>query len=89
MTKPKYEAKNTHKVPKSQWKKWTIVGKHVFNMTFSTMMSNPNHYKHPEAPVVTEEHYKTTCWNAAWIAADYCSRGERHYLDLVIKELKS
>jgi hypothetical protein len=26
-------------------------------------------FQHPAAPKVNDEHWQTTCWNAAWFAA--------------------
>jgi len=79
---------NAHSVPKKQWKKWTMIGKNVFNKTYEYMMENPDHFKHPNADLVPTEFFKITAWNAAWIAADICSRGEKHYIKEITKELK-
>lgn len=75
------EVANTHKVPRRQWKKWTVVGKHVFNKTFKFMIDNPDLFYHPEtirrARQLPDKEFRTTAWNAAWMAADVCSRGEK------------
>lgn len=62
---------NIHKVPKKQWRKWDIVGRRVFNMTYELMLENPNLFRHPKDPSVSARWAKTTAWNAAWIAADH------------------
>ncbi len=61
---------NMWKVPRAQWKKWGIAQRHVFNDVMGTMMKNPKLFQHPKAAPVTEPHWKTTAWNAAWMAAD-------------------
>lgn len=86
-------AVNTHSVPQRQWRKWTLVAKHVFNKTYSHMMSNPEVYFHPdylEDPGLPDlKYFRTTAWNAAWMAADICSRGEKIFLDKMKKEIRS
>lgn len=79
---------NTHRVPSRMWRRWTIVGRHVFNKTYTHMVQNQDVYKHPQAQTVPEEHFKTTAWNAAFIAADICSRGEGALLTELVRELR-
>lgn len=78
------EPKNIYKVSKRSWSSWTLVGKHVFNKTFATMINNQELFFHPEhlkeKGSMLDNHWKTTAFNAAWTAADVCSRGERHLL---------
>lgn len=64
-------AQNEHRVPKRQWRKWTCVGRHVFNLTYEAMQENPGFYRHPKDPPVSKRFSGTTAWNAAWIAADH------------------
>lgn len=81
-TKPK----NEFKVSKKTWESWTLVGKHVFNKTYSHMIENPSMYAHTEVILgnffggYVEKHWKVTAWNAAFQAASVCSRGERYLI---------
>ena len=61
---------NTYLVCRSQWKKWSPNARKTFESLFSFMLANQDLFKHPEGPIMHEKHWKTTCWNAAWIAAD-------------------
>jgi hypothetical protein len=60
---------NLYKVPKSQWKKWSPQARRVFNTVYDSMVLNQWLFKHPKAPDLDNLHWKTTAWNAAWIAA--------------------
>ena len=62
--------KNTYKVPVKQWRKWSELGRRIFNETFRAMTDNPECYWHPMAARITKRLWRTTAWNAAWIAAD-------------------
>lgn len=72
LTVPKREViPNKFKVPAKQWKKWDSTWqKTVFNEVNETMLRNQEMFLHPKAQVVSPAHWKTTCWNAAWTAAD-------------------
>lgn len=70
-------ASNDHRVPKRQWRKWTVVGRHVFNLTYEAMQENPAFYRHPKDPPVSKRWSGTTAWNAAWIAADHADEALR------------
>lgn len=83
-----YRVPNKHKVPARQWKKWTLVGRAVFNKTYEHMVENQGLYIHPKAIIEELEIFKTTAWNASWMAADVCSRGERILIDRLIIEIK-
>lgn len=63
---------NRHRVPKKQWRKWSRLGRHVFNEVFSAMSRNAWAFQAPsvEKDPPTKRAWKTTAWNAAWIAAD-------------------
>jgi hypothetical protein len=79
---------NTHRVPSRMWRRWTIVGRHVFNKTYTHMIQNQDVYKHPQAQTIPEEHFKTTAWNAAFQAASICSRGEEALLTELVRDLR-
>lgn len=66
---------NCYGVSKSQWKKWPDLAQRVFNETYGTMLEDPGLFAHPAAKKVPTEQWSTTCWNAAWVAADACKRG--------------
>lgn len=62
--------RNSNRVPKKQWRKWSGVARRVFNATYSFIHDNPDLMQHPGAPKPKPFHWKTVAWNAAWIAAD-------------------
>jgi hypothetical protein len=53
------QIENPYKVPKAQWRKWSAI-----------MISNMSLFQHPKANPPTSEWWKTTAWNAAWVATD-------------------
>jgi hypothetical protein len=61
---------NVFHVPVKQWRKWGPLGKKVFNEVYSAMAGNQKLFLHPHAEKLSRRMWKTTCWNAAWIAAD-------------------
>lgn len=61
---------NDFDVPADVWGSWTDRAKDVFNRLYWYMIQNQSIFKHPQAPVLEDEHWKTTAWNAAWIAAN-------------------
>lgn len=83
----KDQPRNIYKVQKKQWGKWTLVGQMVFNKVYSSMMFAPEVYQHADADMVPTEYFKITAWNAAFEAACICSRGEKHYIKELMKEL--
>lgn len=67
---PRTTEANRNLVPKRQWAKWNCVAKRVFNEVYETMAPNPDLFSHPKAKPVSESHFNTTAWNAAWTAAE-------------------
>ena len=63
------KVQNKHKVPKSQFKKWSPRAQETFNSLFEYMVKNQPFFSHPKAET-SRDHYATTAWNAAWTAAD-------------------
>lgn len=61
---------NDFDVPAVVWGSWTERARDVFNRLYWYMIQNQSIFKHPQAPVLEDEHWKTTAWNAAWIAAN-------------------
>lgn len=61
---------NPHKVPQAQWKKWSPIQRVMFNQMFEVMSTNQHLFKHPKTWSVEPKEWKTTAWNAAWMAAD-------------------
>lgn len=61
---------NINKVPKSQWKKWTPQAQRVFNYLFEQMTLDQNLYLHPRGLQNPPEMWRTTAWNASWMAAE-------------------
>ena len=62
--------KNINRVPKKQWRKWSKAAKRVFNELYDFMLHNRSLMLHPKQAAPQHYHWKTTSWNAAWIAAD-------------------
>lgn len=67
---------NLYGVSKRQWKKWNDSEQGLFNELYGYMYENQRLFIHPAANAVTLSHWKTTSWNAAWMAADIL-RAER------------
>ena len=61
---------NKNKVPKNQWSKWSKTARVVFNRVYEFCYNNPKLMHHPDICVPKPRYWKTTAWNAAWIAAD-------------------
>lgn len=62
--------RNKHLVQRKQWAKWSNGARAMFNRVFEEM-SDQAQFTHPKAKRVAIEHWLTTSWNAAWIAADH------------------
>ena len=63
---------NKYKVDAEQWKAWGPLGQRVFNGVFFSM-GQQRTFIHPDAWPHETKHWKTTRWNAAWVAADYAT----------------
>jgi len=61
--------RNRYDVPKKQWKKFGPIGQRVFNEVYSAMVNNQRLFLHLDATPTKREHWRVTCWNAAWTAA--------------------
>ena len=74
---------NKHKVPKSQWDKWSNHARKVFNTMYHSMRPTMQFaFLHPEAAPLAKKHWETTRWNAAWEAA--CATDGRGPLKSVV-----
>lgn len=62
--------KNTNRVPKSQWRKWSPQARETFDWLYGLMMKSPDLFNHPKAVKMKHAHWKTIAWNTAWLAAD-------------------
>lgn len=62
--------KDEFKVGKGQWKRWTPQAQRVFNYLYPLMLENKSLFVHPKADYVQDVLWKTTAWNAAWMAAE-------------------
>ena len=60
---------NVNKVPKRQWRKWNNQSRFIFNYVYSST-EYQTAMKHPAAPFIPIEQWKTIRWNAAWLAAE-------------------
>lgn len=74
--------RNTNGVSASQWKKWPEVSRSTFNEVFAYLIGNQAHCKHPEGPYLHEKHWRTICFNAAYMAANYHRLRHKDGLDL-------
>jgi hypothetical protein len=68
---------NIYFVPKRQWRKWSDTEQRLFNGMYQTMLDQQL-FKHPLGATQSDECWKTTAWNAAWMAADLL-KAERKY----------
>lgn len=91
MRESDFRAINKFKVPKKVWGSWTLVAKHVFNKLYESMLNDRDFYVHTDLVSEYYEIYqwKITAWNAAFMAASICSRGERHLLKDLTERVKS
>jgi hypothetical protein len=62
--------RNLYKVPKKVWGRWSDLRKQTFNRVYRLMSGDQELFSHPKADVVPAAHWKTTSWNAAWIASE-------------------
>lgn len=62
--------RNVNRVPVKKWRQWSPMAKTVFNRVYDYAMGNQWSLLHPQQEKVPMKHWKTTAWNAAWIAAD-------------------
>lgn len=70
-TKAEITVKNPHKVPQRAWRRWNTQQRRTFNSVFSYMRDNQRMMIHPDARATKPDHWKTTAWNTAWLAADH------------------
>lgn len=63
-------ARNVNKVQVRQWRKWSERARIVFNNVFENMTTNQWQFLHPKSKAAPGPLWRTTAWNAAWIAAD-------------------
>lgn len=61
---------NIYKVKPRVWKQWSEKAQQVFNSVYKFMMESQGLFLHPKAQRQPDLYWKTTCWNAAWTAAD-------------------
>lgn len=67
-------ATNVNRVQQRQWRKWDKAARIVFNAVYRFMRHNQALATHPDAAKVPLKHWRTTAWNAAWVAADAANR---------------
>jgi len=48
---------------------WPPKQRKLFNRVYRHMLLNQRGFLHPQAPMVDDELWSTTAWNAAWFAA--------------------
>lgn len=62
--------RNRHRVPASQWRKWTQAERTLFNNLYESVLDQRVYNGHPKSTLLTHECWKTIAWNVAWQAAD-------------------
>lgn len=67
---PTAHTPNRNHVPRKQWTRWSESARAAFNHLYGLMSANPELFLHPRQDCPETEHWKTTCWNASWEAAD-------------------
>jgi hypothetical protein len=61
---------NKHKVPKSQWGRWSPQAQKTFNAMYRSLRPSMQFaFLHLGATPMSREHWETTRWNVAWEAA--------------------
>ena len=63
-------ARNCYNVNYRVWGRWSKEAQAVFNRSYKFYIKDKQFMIHPKADVPTLTHWRTTAWNAAWIAAD-------------------
>lgn len=62
---------NKHKVAKKTWNRWSRQARRTFNaMMYSMRPRMQTIVQHPEAPLLSREHWRTIQFNTACLAAD-------------------
>ena len=74
---------NRAKVPAKKWNKWGFRARSAFNHLYFTMLDSPDLFNHPKAIKQNPLHWKTVCWNSAWLAADEVQRATNDILFFV------
>ena len=62
--------RNCNRVPVSQWRKWSGEARRVFNEVYDVMVANAEMFLNPKQGAPKRAEWRTTSWNAAWIAAE-------------------
>jgi hypothetical protein len=64
--------RNTYRVPKKTWRKWSATARQVFNGLYRSMMDSPWAFQTQSVQEMglKRRQWRVTAWNSAWIAAD-------------------
>lgn len=65
---------NIFHVAAKKWREWSPMTRQVFNEVLSSMRDNQNLFIHPKQEKISNTHWGTVAWNAAWTAAEACNR---------------
>lgn len=65
----------------SEMSTWTEAQRRHYGRLFRFMLANQHAFRHPSAPVLTDEQWETTAHNAAWMAAEMLEPGDIEILD--------
>lgn len=79
---PHPKALNVAKVPLEHWNKWSVVEQSVFNAVYLAMKADQETFLHPQTTPTSAERWKTTAYNAAWIAAEAAQRENEKTMEL-------
>ena len=64
------DTENHYGVPSEQWHRWSRIQRKLFNCVYSQMVDNQAHYRERDRTATDAQDWETTCFNAAWTAAD-------------------
>lgn len=62
--------KNSYRVPKKQWSKWSEAARYMFNLHHAGMLLAQDMFLHPNTKSIPGEEWGTIAWNSAWFAAN-------------------
>jgi hypothetical protein len=75
--------RNKYNVSKKTWARWKHPARAIFNELYGVMMKNHWVFRRPDSPPITRKAWRTVCWNAAFVAADFASKSPiTHVQDL-------
>lgn len=62
--------RNTYRVPKKQWNRWSSQAKEMFNVTYRLIKENAEHLYPPGRCNLIPKELSVLAWNVAWLTAE-------------------